>query len=868
MTTTTDIVAKLWNLCHVLRDDGITYHQYVTELTYLLFLKMAAETGAEDNLPPQYRWANLKAHSGVKQLTFYRELLIHLGTEAAPRVQAIYANAQTALTKPTNLSTLVASIDALDWYSAREEGLGDLYEGLLEKNANEKKSGAGQYFTPRPLIDCMVALIKPRAGEVVSDPAAGTLGFIIAADAYIKAQTDGLYTLKTAEQEFQKTKAYYAIELVADARRLALMNAMLHKIESDVLLGDTLSSLGTEVPRSDVILTNPPFGTKKGGGTPTRDDFTFATSNKQLAFLQHIYRNLKPGGRAAVVLPDNVLFEDNVGQKIRADLMDKCRLHTILRLPTGIFYAAGVKTNVLFFERGKGPKGDKAQTDAVWIYDARTNMPSFGVRTPFGIEHLQPFMDAYGADANGKSKRVDEGEEGRFRRFTREAIAARGDNLDITWLRDENVDRAEDLAEPDVIAAEILEYLRTATEEMQALMELLEPGEVGRERRGIAAEELGASAVAEIGARVEEPVRTCGQSSRMRNDGWPFRRSSVQSEHYVASGVRVIRTRQSSLGITSRPRTSFIATSSRWAGSIFAAWRPSGISRTVVPVVPDIGTAIVKADASTIDLMRLAAIRDRLRLMHASSRVLKNAPSVKAYLDEVNHGATRDGVNTEQLCEMPVLVPPINEQKRIVAKLDALQARSEAAKEALDAIPPLLEKFRQSVLASAFRGDLTRKWREQNPDVEPASELLARIRAERRRRWQEANPKKQYVEPEPVDATGLPELPERWCWAPLEDLVPAEGGCLRTNGQPGKTEVVGGVPFCSPSPHHGGGCGSTTPRPSRLAETISRDAWKISPSRLEAGDILFSSVGAIGKSARSAAICCAARIPDCIHPSG
>ena len=473
MNTTTDIVQRLWNLCHVLRDDGITYHQYVSELTYLLFLKMAEETGTEGYLPEGWRWRDLKSKDGTDQLTFYRELLIHLGAEATGKIQSIYANANTALRRPRNLGRLVKSIDGLDWYSARHEGLGDLYEGLLEKNASETKSGAGQYFTPRPLIEAMVDIIKPQAGEVISDPAAGTLGFITRADAFIKAATDDLFDLSEAEQVFQRKEAYYAIELVPDTQRLALMNALLHDIDCDILLGDSLAPLGSNVPRSDVILTNPPFGTKKGGGRPTRDDFTFPTSNKQLAFLQHIYRNLKPGGRAAVVLPDNVLFEDKTGQQIRSDLMDKCNLHTILRLPTGIFYAQGVKTNVLFFQRGTGK--DTGNTQDVWIYDLRTNMPSFGKRTPFTKAHLQPFVDAYGDDPNGSSPRTDEGEEGRFRKFSREFIAKRGDNLDITWLRDESVDRAEDLPEPDEIAAEILMHLQTATEEMQALMELLDP---------------------------------------------------------------------------------------------------------------------------------------------------------------------------------------------------------------------------------------------------------------------------------------------------------------------------------------------------------------------------------------------------------
>lgn len=472
MNSTSDIVARLWNLCHTLRDDGVTYHQYVTELTYLLFLKMAKETGTESALPEGCRWGDLEDLDGLAQLDGYRRMLLELGRAKDARVQAIYADANTSLRQPRNLAKLVSEIDQLDWYSAREEGLGDLYEGLLEKNANETKSGAGQYFTPRVLIDAMVTLMQPAPGEVISDPAAGTLGFITRADAYIKEKTDKLFTLNAKAQEWQKKKAYYAVELVPDTRRLAMMNALLHDIEGEIVLGDTLSSTGASLPPSDLILTNPPFGTKRGGGGPTRDDFTFPTSNKQLAFLQHIYRNLKSGGRAAVVLPDNVLFEDGVGQKIRADLMDKCRLHTILRLPTGIFYAQGVKTNVLFFEKGPAKK-DTGNTDEVWYYDLRTNMPGFGKRNPFSAAHLAPFIAAYGEDKNGRAKRKDEGEAGRFRKFSREQLKARGDNLDVTWLRDENTERAEDLPEPDELAAQILAQLQAATEEMQALVELL-----------------------------------------------------------------------------------------------------------------------------------------------------------------------------------------------------------------------------------------------------------------------------------------------------------------------------------------------------------------------------------------------------------
>lgn len=471
MTATQDIVAKLWNQCHILRDDGVTYHQYVTELTFLLFLKMAQETGTERQLPKGYRWADLAQHEGMEQLTFYKVLLLHLGTEGSGRVQEIFANAQTTLRQPKHLAALVKNLDTLDWYSAKQEGLGDMYEGLLERNASEKKSGAGQYFTPRPLIDCMVRLVKPQPGERVQDPAAGTGGFLIAADRYIKARTDDLFTLKEDQQEFQQRAAFEGVELVQDAHRLCLMNLMLHDIGGHVMLGDTLSPQGAQLLKADVILTNPPFGTKKGGGKPTRDDFTYETSNKQLAFLQHIYRGLKPGGRAAVVLPDNVLFEENTGRQIRADLMEKCDLHTILRLPTGIFYAQGVKTNVLFFTRGKEGKGN---TKAVWVYDMRANMPQFGKRTPLTEGHFADFETAYGDDPHGKSNRTDQGEEGRFRCFTRDAIAKRGDNLDISWLRDESQGNGDALPDPDEIAAEIMLHLTTAMEEMEALQALLE----------------------------------------------------------------------------------------------------------------------------------------------------------------------------------------------------------------------------------------------------------------------------------------------------------------------------------------------------------------------------------------------------------
>ena len=447
-----EIVSKLWNLCNVLRDDGITYQQYVTELTYILFLKMCKETGAEGGIPEEYRWDKLVSKQGVELKAFYKELLEYLGTKCHGRVREIYQEAQTNIAEPKNLEKIIVTIDQFDWYSAKEEGLGNLYEGLLEKNATEKKSGAGQYFTPRVLIDVMTRLIAPQPGEKCNDPACGTFGFMIAADQYVKAHTDDLFDLPVDDQEFQRTAAFSGCELVHETHRLALMNAMLHDISGPIYLGDTLSNQGKQLHGYDVVLTNPPFGTKKGGERATRDDFTYPTSNKQLNFLQHIYRSLNTDGkaRAAVVLPDNVLFADGDGTNIRCDLMDKCNLHTVLRLPTGIFYAQGVKTNVLFFTRGETDKGN---TDEVWFYDLRTNMPSFGKTTPLTAEHFADFEKAYTAPDRHAVK--DE----RWSVFTRAEIEAKGNTLDLGLIRDDSVLDYADLPDPIESGEEVLALL-------------------------------------------------------------------------------------------------------------------------------------------------------------------------------------------------------------------------------------------------------------------------------------------------------------------------------------------------------------------------------------------------------------------------
>lgn len=463
--TTQEIVAKLWNLCNVLRDDGITYHQYVTELTYILFLKMAKETGTEAAIPEGCRWDALAAKSGIELKHVYKQVLAELSENGTGRVREIYQGAVSNIDEPKNLEKIISSINALDWYSAQEEGLGNLYEGLLEKNANEKKSGAGQYFTPRVLIDVMVRLMKPQVGELCNDPACGTFGFMIAADRYLKDQTDDYFDLDDDQAAFQKQKAFTGCELVHDTHRLALMNAMLHGIEGEILLSDTLSTSGKGLKGYDLVLTNPPFGTKKGGERATRDDFAFVTSNKQLNFLQHIYRSLKHGGRAAVVLPDNVLFADGDGGRIRADLMDKCDLHTVLRLPTGIFYAQGVKTNVLFFARGQSDKGN---TKEVWFYDLRTNMPSFGKTTPLKQEHFADFEAAF--EASDRRAVRDE----RWSVFTREAIQAKADSLDLGLIRDESLLEYDDLPDPIDSGEECIAQLEEAVDLMKSVVRELQ----------------------------------------------------------------------------------------------------------------------------------------------------------------------------------------------------------------------------------------------------------------------------------------------------------------------------------------------------------------------------------------------------------
>jgi type I restriction enzyme M protein len=481
-----DIADKLWKLCNVLRDDGVTYHQYLNELTYILFLRLSEVRGFEKEIPEEYRWSKLKAIKDNKELfDTYRELLATISNKSNnPTIKEIYTNASTTLRKPANLKTLVTNINDIDWYDEHEQDkIATIYEELLEKNAGEKKSGAGQYFTPRPLINIMVDLLVPKVGERWNDPAAGTFGFMIAADQYLREKTDNYYELDGKQRKFQKEEAFSGCELVQDAHRLALMNAKLHGLDSRIELGDTLSELGKKFKNFDGVLANPPFGTKKGGERPSRDDFTFPTSNKQLNFLQHIYRSLhrNGGARAAVILPDNVLFEEGDGQRIRKDLMDKCNLHTILRLPTGIFYAQGVQTNVLFFERGKN---EKSNTKRIWFYDMRTDVESYGKRTPFTRLAFEGFIKAYTGgisidsvkskfDGSVKDDLREKIADDRWTSYSREEISIKKDSLDLGLKTNKNRQIEYQDKNPLEIAKQASDELQLIQLELKKIIDLL-----------------------------------------------------------------------------------------------------------------------------------------------------------------------------------------------------------------------------------------------------------------------------------------------------------------------------------------------------------------------------------------------------------
>lgn len=418
-----EITNKVWALSHVLRDDGIVFHKYISELTYLLFLKIAEERGTDSNLPDGCNWSDLTNYTGRSLVGHYRKMLTRLGEDSkSATVRAIFGFPTTVFSHDENLRKVIKAIDAISWADAKSDAFGTIYESLLERNATESRSGAGQYFTPRPLVDCMVGLLKLRPGLVIQDPAVGTGGFLISAWEHMRSKYSAA-ALKAKQTHFE------GLEIERDTYRLCLMNLFLHGIKGKVVHGDALTNDASELAKADIIFANPPFGSGAGSARPRRTDLLHSTSNKQLMFLQHIYHTLKPGGQAAVIVPDNVLFEPGIGRKVRTDLMKGCNLHMILRLPQGIFYAQGVNTNVLFFEKG-------APTKEVWFYDLRTNQRRFNKSNPLSDKTFEPFATAFEARTRfAKSKKIKIDDE-RLKRYSRRDIADRDDNLDLTWLPD------------------------------------------------------------------------------------------------------------------------------------------------------------------------------------------------------------------------------------------------------------------------------------------------------------------------------------------------------------------------------------------------------------------------------------------------
>ena len=468
----TDVVQKLWGFCHTLRHDGIDYGDYIEQITYLLFLKMADERAIA--LPAGADWPTLRAQAGTELTDRFQDTLRILGREPA-LLGDIFAGAQSRFSNPVNLKRLVNLIDETEWTALDVDVKAEAFEGLLEKAASEGKKGAGQYFTPRLLIQSIVRCMKPDPRAVselrIMDPACGTGGFLVAAYEWLKAETGGgALTREIAGRVRRET--YFGKELVARPRRLALMNLYLHGLEPEVALGDSLYEVPTGPP-FDVVLTNPPFGTKGANQQPDRDDFVVETSNKQLNFLQHVLTILRPGGRAAVVVPDNVLFADQAGEVFKV-LTEDADLHTVWRLPRGTFtpYSPGTKTNVVFFTKGY-------PTERVWVYDGRSNVPAITKKDrPLTAGHFADFETCYGTEPNGRARRQasDSGED-RWRPFSIDEIRARDFNIDgLRWLRDESLEDGDELPEPEELATDAIGELTAAVEELNAVLALLEEG--------------------------------------------------------------------------------------------------------------------------------------------------------------------------------------------------------------------------------------------------------------------------------------------------------------------------------------------------------------------------------------------------------
>ena len=484
--TTATIVQRVWNYCNTLRDDGVSYGDYIEQLTYLLFLKMADEYSKppynrDIRIPKKLNWESLQNKSGAELEVHYIKILNELGKEKG-MIGEIFFKAQNKIQDPAKLYKLIQLIDDENWVILGADVKGDIYEGLLEKNAEDTKSGAGQYFTPRALIKAMVECIRPEPKKTIADPASGTGGFFLAAYDFISDEKK--FKLDKSEKEFLKFKTFSGWEIVPNTARLCLMNLYLHNIgdlnsEPPIERADSL--LVSPATKFDYVLTNPPFGKKSSmtitneDGTQSKDtltyerqDFWTTTSNKQLNFIQHVRSMLKADGKAAVVVPDNVLFEGGAGETVRKRLLESTDVHTILRLPTGIFYAQGVKANVIFFDNK--PASKTAWTKEVWIYDLRTNI-HFTLKTQqMRFDDLKDFVECYNPQNRFKRKETE-----RFKKFKYDEIIARDKtNLDIFWLKDDSLGDMDNLPEPNILAKDIIKGLESSINSFKKIYDKLD----------------------------------------------------------------------------------------------------------------------------------------------------------------------------------------------------------------------------------------------------------------------------------------------------------------------------------------------------------------------------------------------------------
>lgn len=489
---TSTIISKVWSFCTILKDDGVGYGDYLEQLTYLIFLKMADEYSKppynrDVGIPAVYSWQSLKSKKGAELEVHYVTLLRELGNKGSTLGQ-IFTKAQNKIQDPAKLYRLIDMVDSTEWVTMGADTKGDIYEGLLEKNAEDTKSGAGQYFTPRALIKAMVECVRPDPGKTIADPACGTGGFFLAAYDFLVAN----YGLDKNQKNFLKHETFYGNEIVANTRRLCLMNMFLHNIgemdgESAVSPNDALVAPSGKT--FDYVLANPPFGKKSSMSftneegeqetddlTYNRQDFWATTSNKQLNFVQHIRTMLKTTGRAAVVVPDNVLFEGGAGETIRRKLLDNTELHTILRLPTGIFYANGVKANVIFFDNREASK--EPWTKEVWYYDYRTNVHHTLKKKTMRADDLSDFITCYNPEnrhARKETWNAESAPEGRWRKFSYQELIARDKtSLDIFWLKDKSLSDLDNLPEPDVLAVEIIDNLEAGLNSFREILGTLE----------------------------------------------------------------------------------------------------------------------------------------------------------------------------------------------------------------------------------------------------------------------------------------------------------------------------------------------------------------------------------------------------------